>query len=95
VENVKDPLKWWIANKHIYPNLSRMSLDFLSIPGMFSLSLSLFIHSQSLTRFAVATSTAVERYFRRADNFYHLLETVSILRLSVHCCVSVLGVAMI
>lgn len=38
VENVKDPLKWWIANRHVYPNLYRMALDFLSIPGMFFLS---------------------------------------------------------
>lgn len=34
VENVKDPLKWWIANQHVYPNLYHMALDFLSIPGM-------------------------------------------------------------
>jgi hypothetical protein len=35
MENVKDPLKWWIANRHVYPNLYRMALDFLSIPGTF------------------------------------------------------------
>jgi hypothetical protein len=33
VENVKDPLKWWVANRHVYPNLHRMALDYLSIPG--------------------------------------------------------------
>jgi hypothetical protein len=33
VENVKDPLKWWVANRHVYPNLYRMALDYLSIPG--------------------------------------------------------------
>ena len=33
VENVKDPLKWWVANHHVYPNLHRMALDYLSIPG--------------------------------------------------------------
>jgi hypothetical protein len=33
VENVKDPLKWWIANRHVYPKLHRMALDYLSIPG--------------------------------------------------------------
>jgi hypothetical protein len=36
VENVKDPLKWWIDNKYIYPNLHRMALDYLSIPGKLS-----------------------------------------------------------
>jgi hypothetical protein len=33
VENVKDSLKWWVNNCKVYPNLSRMALDFLSIPG--------------------------------------------------------------
>jgi hypothetical protein len=33
VENVKDPLKWWVANCLVYPNLYRMALDYLSIPG--------------------------------------------------------------
>jgi hypothetical protein len=32
-EHVKEPLKWWVANRHIYPNLYRMALDYLSIPG--------------------------------------------------------------
>jgi hypothetical protein len=34
VENVKEPLKWWVANHYIYPNLHQMVLDYLSIPGM-------------------------------------------------------------
>src|ERR1700692_2744403 len=33
VENVKDPLKWWITSRHTYLNLYRMALDYLSIPG--------------------------------------------------------------
>jgi hypothetical protein len=33
VENVKDPLKWWVDNKYVYPNLHRMALDYLSIPA--------------------------------------------------------------
>ena len=43
VENVKDPLKWWVANCHIYPNLHHMALDYLSIPG----ALFIYGHSQS------------------------------------------------
>jgi hypothetical protein len=35
VENVKDPLKWWVANCHIYLNLYQMALDYLNIPGKF------------------------------------------------------------
>lgn len=33
VELVKDPLKWWTNNRHVYPNLHCMALDYLSIPG--------------------------------------------------------------
>ena len=33
VENVKDPMKWWVDNQFVYPNLHRMALDYLSIPG--------------------------------------------------------------
>ena len=34
VENVKDPLKWWVANRHVYPNLHRMALYYFSMPSM-------------------------------------------------------------
>jgi hypothetical protein len=33
IKNVKDLLKWWIDNKHIYLNLHHMALDYLSIHG--------------------------------------------------------------
>jgi hypothetical protein len=33
VENIKNPLRWWIDNQHVYPNLHHMALDYLSIPG--------------------------------------------------------------
>jgi hypothetical protein len=33
VESVKNPLKWWVANRHVYPKLYRMALDYLSIPA--------------------------------------------------------------
>ena len=41
VENVKDPLKWWVANHHVYPNLHHMALDYLSILGKFLLIISI------------------------------------------------------
>ena len=31
--NVQDGLLWWHERKHIYPRLSRMAMDYLSIPG--------------------------------------------------------------
>jgi hypothetical protein len=39
-ENVVNALAWWTEKKTVYPCLSRMALDFLSIPG---------IHLRSLT----------------------------------------------
>jgi hAT family C-terminal dimerisation region len=32
VENTPDPLKWWTDKRRVYPNLSMMALDYLSIP---------------------------------------------------------------
>jgi hypothetical protein len=30
---VDDALLWWFENKHVYPRLSRMAFDYLTIPG--------------------------------------------------------------
>ena len=35
-----DTLSWWASKKNVYPRLSQMALDYLSIPGM-SISLSM------------------------------------------------------
>ena len=32
-EYVKDVLGWWFERRHVYPWLSRMALDYLSIPS--------------------------------------------------------------
>ena len=32
-EYVQDVLAWWFERRHIYPRLSRMARDYLSIPG--------------------------------------------------------------
>ena len=37
-EPVKDVLPWWYEKQTVYPMLSRMALDYLSIPGEFSVS---------------------------------------------------------
>jgi hypothetical protein len=34
-EYVKNVLLWWVEWKHIYPHLSRMAQDYLTIPGVF------------------------------------------------------------
>jgi hypothetical protein len=33
-EKVTDVLLWWFERRAMYPCLSRMALDYLSIPGM-------------------------------------------------------------
>jgi hypothetical protein len=38
VEDVQDALQWWTDRCSAYPCLSRMALDYLSIPGKFSSS---------------------------------------------------------
>ena len=62
VENVKNPLKWWEDNKHIYPSLHRMALDYISIPGTFYIRVSTFF-AINLIIMNLATSTSVERVF--------------------------------
>ena len=32
VNNILNPLEWWTDNYRVYPNLSSMALDYLSIP---------------------------------------------------------------
>ena len=35
IEYVADSLQWWYEHNQIYPCLSRMALDYLSIPGKY------------------------------------------------------------
>ena len=61
VENIKDAFAWWVKNRAVYPRLSRMALDYLSIPGMFSIPkphMFLLINP-------TATSVDVERVFSK------------------------------
>ena len=60
-EQVLDVLLWWTEHKATYPNLSRMALDYLSIPGMYPFTSEIDRHAD--TCFATATSTDVERVF--------------------------------
>ena len=60
-EQVLDVLLWWTEHKATYPNLSRMALDYLSIPGMYPFTSEIDRHAD--TCFATATSTDVEWVF--------------------------------
>ena len=37
IEKVKDPVQWWFEHRTAYLHLSRMALDYLTIPGMLSI----------------------------------------------------------
>jgi hAT family C-terminal dimerisation region len=39
LERTLNPLLWWTEKKTVYPRLSRMALDYLSIPGTFIISI--------------------------------------------------------
>lgn len=61
VEHVTDAITWWHERRHIYPSLSRMAVDYLTIPGKIFLSSCIL-----LTRYRIlATSVDVERLFSR------------------------------
>ena len=55
-----DPLRWWADRQVIYPRLSRMARDYLSVPGKFSFLLIIIFLIISL-----ATSVDVERVFSK------------------------------
>lgn len=60
VEHVTDTIVWWHERRSSYPCLSRMALDYLTIPGTSNLSL-----SKIILTLLVATSVDVERLFSR------------------------------
>lgn len=33
LEKVRDPIAWWWTHRDVYPTLSKMAFDYLSIPG--------------------------------------------------------------
>lgn len=58
----KDPMLWWVEQKHMFPCLSRMALSYLSIPGKWSFK---FYISFNHSTIILATSVDVERVFSK------------------------------
>ena len=63
IEKVHDPIGWWWDHKAMYPKLSHMAFDYLSVPDM-------CIRSIMLTN-QTATSTAVECLFLQGHQLLH------------------------
>jgi hAT family C-terminal dimerisation region len=61
-EAVEDVLMWWHGRRAMYPCLSRMALDYLTIPGVFPFQC---LSVSSNNPFPPATSVDVERTFSR------------------------------
>jgi hAT family C-terminal dimerisation region len=64
VEVVSDVLAWWYERRAMFPCLSRMALDYLSIPGRL-FSLITFVTLPAYGIVLTATSVDVERVFSR------------------------------
>jgi hypothetical protein len=61
IEKVSDPIGWWWDHWKVYPKLSAMAFDYLSVPGKFYLLRFVRLFTDGL--WFLATSTAVERLF--------------------------------
>jgi len=55
---VDDPIKWWLTKSSLFPSLSHMALDYLSIPGK-----SRTIYFSQYFTTVTATSTDIEQVF--------------------------------
>ena len=62
-EAVEDVLMWWHGHRAMYPCLSRMALDYLTIPGAFFCPSDPSVNSNNAL---LATSVDVERIFSRS-----------------------------
>lgn len=66
IENVPNPIAWWHECHAVYPHLSHMALDYLTIPGesmpalLYGFILTCFYHT-----FFTATSVDVECLFSK------------------------------
>jgi hypothetical protein len=63
IEHVVDPIAWWYEHRYTYPHLSRMALDYLTVPGKHSSSTRMLLVFELIN--LVATSVDVERLFSR------------------------------
>ena len=66
IKKVTDPIKWWWDHQMVYPKLSAMTFNFLSVPGM----LYLLVLKFQLIIFK-ATSTTVECLFLQGQHLLH------------------------
>lgn len=62
-KNTADAIRWWIEKRQTYPRLSRMAIDYLTIPGEYPYGCKIFLLIEFFN--LAGTSVDVERLFSR------------------------------
>jgi hypothetical protein len=83
-EQVKDVLLWWHEHKSTFPGLSRMALDYLTIPGEYSTS---YVPSKILTRVPQPHQQTLNEFLARVEYYCLIFETGCLFRQLVPSCV--------
>lgn len=60
-ESPENVLLWWIEHRKVYPRLSRMALDYLTVPGMYCTA----NNRVGITKVFLATCVDVSRLFSK------------------------------
>lgn len=76
-ESVEDVLLWWHGKRATFPHLSRMALDYLSIPGMFILSCIQFCAFHSISS-PQPPQPMLKGLLAKAESYCHTSETDSV-----------------
>jgi|SRR5882762_9773662 len=88
-EQVDDVLAWWFEHCAMFPHLSRMALDYLTIPGMcFSLTK---VISELIKSILQPPPSPLNMSLAVGDSCCHMSEIAYLLKLPVHFCALVSG----
>ena len=79
-EHVVDAIKWWFDRRTIYPHLSRMAMDYLTIPRKCSNIYLVIVYLLFLQLLLLMWSV----HFLRAAYFYHICTIACLLNQRVH-----------
>lgn len=93
IETVDDVLLWWIEHCTSFPCLSRMALDYLTIPGTFLYDIILV--DSELIVFVQLHQLQSSMYSARVISCFLTSETVYLLKRLVHSCASAIGVNLV
>jgi hAT family C-terminal dimerisation region len=90
-EHIADVLMWWTEKKSMYPHLSRMALDYLSIPGELLAYTSATLANASQIQLHPSTWNT---FSARVGSYYLIFGTVCLHSQFVQSCVSAIGASL-